>query len=373
VNPLMAACPQPPNWRLDWTDPVAATPWLKAMEGCSQSPEHHAEGDVATHTGMVVAALTAQPSWRELPAPDREDLFAAALLHDVAKPQATRCEDDGSITSRGHARRGSIAARRILWELDWPRVRREHICALIRHHQEPFFALMKDDAERRVITMSWRLDCRRLGMLAEADARGRHCEDQAHLLDNVALFGEYAADLGCLDRPYRFASDHSRFLYFRRENRDPAYCAHDDTRGVLTVLSGLPAAGKDTWLSRQEPRPEVVSLDDLRRELGISPAGPQGPLAAEARARARVLLRRGGDFVWNATNISRDHRKRLVDLGADYGYRICIICAETDAATLRRRNNQRERPVPAAALLRMLGRWEAPDLTEAHQVVFVES
>ncbi|MBK6734052.1 MAG: AAA family ATPase [bacterium] len=342
------------------------------MAGCPQDAAHHAEGDVAAHTELVAAALAASPAWQALPRSEREDLFAAALLHDVAKPGTTRCDSDGRITSPGHSRRGAVAARRILWELGWPRARRERICGLIRHHQEPFFIMARDDAERRAITMSWRLDCRHLALLAEADARGRQCRDSGRLLENIELFVEYARELDCLDQSYRFASDHSRFLYFRRQDRSPAYCAHDDTKGLLTVMCGLPAAGKDTWIRQQEPGSAVISLDDMRRELKVRPTDPQGPLAAEARERARVLLRRGVSFVWNATNISNDQRGRVIDLGADYGYRIRIVCAEADAVDLRRRNDERDRPVPAAALERMLERWEAPDLTEGHEVVFVE-
>lgn len=79
------------------------------MRDCPQDPTFHAEGTVWTHVGMVCEALAALDEFRALPDSDREILFAAALLHDVAKPSCTR-DEDGRITSRGHSQRGAIDA-----------------------------------------------------------------------------------------------------------------------------------------------------------------------------------------------------------------------------------------------------------------------
>jgi predicted kinase len=50
---------------------------------------------------------------------------------------------------------------------------------------------------------------------------------------------------------------------------------------------------------------EVISLDDIRRELDVDPADDQSAVVAAAYDRAKGLLRRGEPFVWNATNVSR--------------------------------------------------------------------
>jgi hypothetical protein len=85
------------------------------MRGCAQDAVFHAEGDVWIHTRMVCEAMAALPVWCALPEGDRQVVFAAAVLHDQAKPSCTR-EENGRITSRGHSVRGAINARRILWE-----------------------------------------------------------------------------------------------------------------------------------------------------------------------------------------------------------------------------------------------------------------
>ena len=111
--------PEPVDWRLDWEEIDRSFDWIRRMKGCHQDPSNHAEGDVWIHTRMVCESMVADGEWRALSDGERETLFAAALLHDVAKPRCTRLED-GRITSRGHSRRGEIMAREILWRLDVP-------------------------------------------------------------------------------------------------------------------------------------------------------------------------------------------------------------------------------------------------------------
>ncbi|MBA2448697.1 MAG: AAA family ATPase [Chloroflexi bacterium] len=97
-------CPEPPHWRVDWPAIEQAFGWVGELAGCPQDPLHHAEGDVATHTRLACEALTGLLAYRARPPEDRTLLFAAVLLHDVAKPACTRQEPDGRITARAHAR-----------------------------------------------------------------------------------------------------------------------------------------------------------------------------------------------------------------------------------------------------------------------------
>ena len=127
----------PPNWTLDWASLQAEFDWLQSLQDCPQDPRYHAEGDVLTHTRLVCEALIALPAWRELPPIERSLLFAAALLHDVAKPAATEIEADGSITSKGHVRQGAKMARQILWSLNVPFHQREAIVSLVQHGSLP--------------------------------------------------------------------------------------------------------------------------------------------------------------------------------------------------------------------------------------------
>lgn len=366
-----AAVPTGPHWTLDWDTLGRHYPWIKRLRECPQDPEFHAEGDVWIHTRMVCESLAGLPAWRALPEQDRRLVFWAALLHDVAKPDCTVTQSDGRVTARGHSRRGAIAARDLMWRMGVPLAEREHVCGLIAAHQSPFFLIDQADPVRPATAISLRTRCDHLALLAEADALGRVCADQARLLDNIALFRLLCDDLGCLTQPYSFPSDLSRYWYFRRPDRVPDYQVHDETWGPVFVMSGLPAAGKDTWIARNCPDIPVIALDDLRQELGIDPSDGQGRLASIARDRARDLLRVRQAFVWNATNIGPRHRTALVNLFSDYGAFVGIVYVETSAEEQARRNSARlgDR-VPDSAMSRMLARWEVPDLTEAPQVTW---
>ncbi len=372
MTALDAFLPRAPDWRLDWDGLDAAFPWIRRLRGCPQDPVHHAEGDVWIHTRMVAEALAGLPEWRGLAELDRLATFAAVLLHDVAKPDCTRTEGDGRITARGHSRRGAVMARAILWRLGLPFGTREQAVAIIARHQIPFFLVDRPDARRLALEASLTTGCAPLALVAEADARGRIAADRPRLLDAIALFRDYAAELGCLDRPFPFPSDHTRFTYFRDpEGRAPDLPAYDDRVGEAVLMSGLPGAGKDTWIAGNAAGRPVVSLDALRRTLGVAPEAPQGPVIAAARAAAREHLRARRPFVWNATNLSRSLRDGLAGLCTDYRARLRMVYVEAPEPVLRARNQSRPEPVPEAAIERMLRRWEIPDLTECHALATV--
>jgi putative nucleotidyltransferase with HDIG domain len=368
---LVASRPRAPDWRVEWSALEEAFDWVRALASCPQDPVHHAEGDVGTHTLAVLEELARSAAYRALDGPDQEAVYLACLLHDVGKPATTRRDPDGRITSRGHSRKGALLARRILYGLGVPFALRERVCALVRRHQLPFFLIEEEDLERKAITASITARCDLLALVAEADARGRECADKGAILDRIELFREACSELGCLQVPLRFASDHSRFLYFRTEGRSPRYAAHDDTQFEVTVLSGLPGAGKDRWLAAHGGGRPSVSLDAAREELDVSPTEGQAPVAAAAREKAREHLRRRNAFVWNATNLGREMRARWTGLFASYGAAIRIVYVEVPEPALRLQNRSRPRPVPDAVMDRLLERWEVPDLTECHSLELV--
>jgi hypothetical protein len=245
-------CPQAPGQPVDWADLAARCGWLRAMSGVPQDPAHHAEGDVLIHTRMVTQALVDLAAWRELPSGERDVLFASALLHDVAKPETTATEEDGRITARGHARKGERRTRGLLWrggELPVPPFAAgEHIAKLVRHHGLPLWFLDGPHPERSIIEVSQTTRTDHLALLAEADVRGRICADQEEMLARVEMFRSVCRELGCFGVPYPFANAHSRFLFFRGTHSGPTYAAYDDTEFDVVLMSGLPGAGKDTWI-----------------------------------------------------------------------------------------------------------------------------
>lgn len=381
MEKILNLVPGPPDWSIPW-DALGRTclgTLLCRMEGVAQNPAHHGEGDVLAHTRLVCEALAGLEEFRRLEERRRQAVFLAALLHDAGKISRTRLED-GGWTSPHHAAAGAAVARELLWlECGWcgqpdRQALRETVCTLIRYHSLPPHAVYEENGGRRLLKaaadgellpdFSIELLC----LLARADILGRVCGDQAELLEAVELCGALAEEQGCLTGPRVFPSRYAAFSYLSGRLDQPDCELYDDTWGEVILLCGLPGTGKDTWIARSCPDLPVVSLDAIRAEMGIPPAGPQNKVAEEARGRARALLRAKRPFIWNATNVTADLRRRQVELFAGYHASVRVVYLETEWQEERRRNAGRAAAVPESAILRMLARLTPPERFEAHRV-----
>ncbi|RAJ98099.1 putative kinase [Larkinella arboricola] len=359
--------------RKSWKELEQQFRFVRAMRDVPQDPRCHAEGDVAVHTRMVIKQLLRLPGYRQLSPLDREILWTAALLHDVEKRSTTVIEADGSITSRGHARRGEQTARELLYRyFPAPFHIREQIAKLVRYHDLPLCFFEKPDPLKSLIQASLEVDTHLLALLAEANVRGRISPDRDELLERIAFFRAYCEENKCWGQPYPFSSGLSRFTYFYKEDAFPTYEPFDTTVCEVVLLSGLPGAGKDTYLAQHLPGWPVVSLDDFRRQLRIDPADREGTgyVVQMAKEKAKSLLRQHTSFVWNATTLTRPIRQQLVELFAAYKARVRLVYLEVPYPQLRQQNRNRLHVVPNVAMDRMIARLEVPASWEAHEVVY---
>jgi poly(A) polymerase len=97
-------------------------PEVKAMQGVEQPPQYHPEGDVWTHTLMMLDLV-------QTPSPT---LAMGVLLHDVGKPPTFRIAE--RIRFDGHVEAGVEIARGILDRLRFSRTETEEILALVANH-----------------------------------------------------------------------------------------------------------------------------------------------------------------------------------------------------------------------------------------------
>jgi putative nucleotidyltransferase with HDIG domain len=354
---------------LEW---VEAQSWTRDMAACNQDEQWHAEGDVWTHTKMVYAEVERLADWPSLDRAAQLKLLFTALFHDSGKPATTVLEPEtGRTRSPKHALVGAEIARRVLRDLECDIITREEIVALVRFHGRPPFLLDKSSPEHEVISLSWFVNNKLLYLFALADTRGRHAKEMSRPEENLHMWKLAAEELNCFLTPYAFVNNQARFLFYRDQLSSLHYTPHEEYRCTVTLMSGLPGAGKDTWLARHRPAIPVVALDAIRETLDVEATDNQGEVIQTAREQCREHLRAGRDFAFNATNITRQMRKRWVDLFTDYRARVEIVYVEPPTRTILAQNKQRTSPVPEKVILRLLEKLEPPTVTEGHSLIIV--
>lgn len=102
-------------------------PELAPMIGCEQPPEWHPEGDVFTHTMIMLGMLADDAPL---------DLCLAVLLHDIAKPPCRSIDPDGRIRFNGHDAMGAEMAGTILRRLRFPNDTVAAVTSMVARHMQ---------------------------------------------------------------------------------------------------------------------------------------------------------------------------------------------------------------------------------------------
>lgn len=351
-------------------------PSLEKLKTTPQDPTYHAEGDVWTHTKMVIKELLNDDFYDKADLQTKFVLFYSALLHDISKPQCTKHEEDGRISSKGHSGMGAIDTRILLWEKEVPFELRERICRIVSTHQVPFFALGHDRRGRRpeftLHSLSWEGRVCDLTTLARADMKGRVSIHQKTALDDLDLFEMMAREEQCWDKEKYFVDSHTRLQYMKNNgilSLDHSF--HQNSGSKVIVMAGLPASGKNTYVEQNHPGLDVVSFDDAKASLGLKQGDNMGQAVHLAIDKAKSLLREHQPFVWNATHLTPDMRQKTLSLLYQYQAEVQVVYLEQPKSVLFSRNDKRDSTLSNKALKEMLLKWNIPLPYEAHQVQYV--
>ena len=119
----------------------------------------------------------------------------------------------------------------------------------------------KTDPVRKIAEVAFRLDTSQLRMLAEADIRGRICQDREELLESLDLFELFCREQGCWKKSREFTTDHARFRYFHTAESYIDYIPYEKFKCDVILLSGLPGMGKDHYIETSGTNlPVILSL-----------------------------------------------------------------------------------------------------------------
>jgi len=151
-------------------------PEVAAMKGVEQPPEFHPEGDVWTHTLMMLEGLRS-------PSPT---LALGALLHDVGKPPTFRLAD--RIRFDGHAEVGAGMAVQILGRLRWSNREIRQVESLVANHLR-----FKDVRKMRESTLKRFL--RQEGFAEHLELHRLDCAMSHRLLDNYEFVKRKSEEL----------------------------------------------------------------------------------------------------------------------------------------------------------------------------------
>lgn len=142
-------------------------PEVSALKHQDQPHEFHPEGDVFTHTAMMLDAMEQRSP----------TLVYAVLLHDIAKP-VTAFHDGVRLRFHGHAERGVPMAEAILRRLKLPNRLIEEVAACVgRHMHFTDVQKMRRSTLRRLVgspTFDVELELHRLDCLASTGNLNTH-------------------------------------------------------------------------------------------------------------------------------------------------------------------------------------------------------
>jgi tRNA nucleotidyltransferase (CCA-adding enzyme) len=151
-------------------------PDLEPLYDCPQEPEWHPEGDVWTHTLMVVDEARRRNG--DLDRPRLAVVMLSAVCHDLGKP-ATTAVIDGRIRSPGHEEAGVEPATRVLDALNVHTLDgfdvRTQVLGIVAQHLKPsaFYNVRDQVTDGAFRRLAQKVDMELLARFARADCHGR--------------------------------------------------------------------------------------------------------------------------------------------------------------------------------------------------------
>jgi tRNA nucleotidyltransferase (CCA-adding enzyme) len=182
-------------------------PELYQLNSTIQEPEWHPEGDVWTHTLMVVDEAAKIVRRENLEDDEALTILLAALCHDLGKPEVTEFRE-GRIKSIGHEAAGEEPARRFLISLcininiidKVARLVTNHLVTNSLYREERKENSITDGAIRRLARSLYPATIQELILMGEADHFGRGSLVIENTEQENSYKNEYRAGLWLLER-----------------------------------------------------------------------------------------------------------------------------------------------------------------------------
>ena len=376
-------------------------PLLNEFADTEQDNIWHAEGDVAIHTNMVLtelySLLSSQAS--HIQGELRQGLVLSALLHDIAKPLTTRRKEilgRERVIATGHEEAGAnyLALRLMALPLSHRVI--SMIMGLVGFHQMPKRLVIKNADFSEYFKLSLNADLELLYWLEVADLKGRICDDFAGQLDLLEQFKMFAQEyrLWQNSHPQRLAlskiqvkdsPSEQAFIdgyAIKQWSQGDIHSAEEAvTKNYVScqhysqfyVMCGLSGSGKTSWIANNLKGFEVISLDQIRAELNGKRECQKnrGQVLQLAKLRLKRALAAKRNVVWDATNIRKDFRSVLCDLGDNYNALVTIVAFQQKLSRIYENNSKRRHAISYEVLEAQQKKLEWPWRSEAHRMLVI--
>jgi predicted kinase len=366
---------------------------LLPLENCQQSLEWHGEGDVLTHTNMVMAeTLTQMQNLREgFP---RVALYLAALLHDVGKPDVAkpRSNNRGGFSFHGHEKAGVWRAKEFLKKYfpEYNYRQRDLILNLVEFHGHPKRMVEDNSHDDRFKRLSLEVPSNFVYNLEIADFKGRIANDIPKSLVALDAFKKRCEDLNIFEKGYQIPSSkhltnlqYSIFrwnilMYHEKEDNqreiDRIIKLTDKPLQELTLLVGAPGSGKTTYRNTLL-NSKVINMDDERIRLcgDVNDMSKNQEVFVNCFKELNKSLRAGENVIWDATSVTRKARKPLIGAARQHGAQVTIILWDLPISVLLERNAERDKKVPDDIVWKYFKELETPASYEYDRLHVFES
>lgn len=369
-----------------------------------QDPEWHGEGNLFIHTQYVLDEIYKflENEASHLSSDHKLSLILAAVLHDIGKPLLTKSKEiDGisRIVAPHHEERGCAYLAYKLLALDIPYNIVQQTLRLVAYHNKPRCLVLHNASKKEYFQLARLVNTELLFYLAKADILGRCCKDQQNQCEYIDLFRLFCEEylLWGNENPYKDWKYffNNELTHICSESRDAVlgYAIQDFEQGMiftpeeaiarrypylnsfpkLIIMSGPSGSGKSTWIQKHLKDYKNISLDDLRDLFGKNRSNQENNsfIISKAKEQLKNYLRKHETIVWDATNLRKDFRATISQLGYDYHALVTLIVLHISEYAIYQGNQSRNYSVGREVVNSQIQSLEWVEDSEAHRIAFV--